>query len=99
MITDQDINRIVDRIEDRLMDRFAPIFSTFATKEDLVPIRADIAELKHQVGGIYTVLDTHTMMLDDLQMEYHSMMQQLARHERWHHQVAAKTGTILTYDE
>jgi hypothetical protein len=91
MITDQDIQNIVDRMTDRFL-------GIFATKEDLKPIRADIARLDARVDDVFDILDMHTGMLEDLRMEYHSMGQQLSRHDRWIHQLGKKTDTMLSIE-
>ena len=72
-----------------------------------VAMGSDLAELKKEVREmerkweerfklLLEVLDKHSKMLGDIQMETSGMHMQLARHEVWIKEIAKKTGVTLS---
>ena len=98
MITDQEIQKIGDRVAERFNPVFDRMFEVFATKQDLNELRLDFVALRSTVDTLVTIVDGHTLILEDLRMEYLSMGEQLSRHNRWIYQLADKTHTELSFE-
>ncbi|MGH7141953.1 MAG: hypothetical protein ACREF5_00525 [Candidatus Saccharimonadales bacterium] len=60
-------------------------------------LREVIAKIDHKYDQLLTTLDKFLKRLDDIESNDAGRDAQLARHERWLEQIAAKTGVKLEY--
>jgi septal ring factor EnvC (AmiA/AmiB activator) len=60
-------------------------------------VREDIAELNKKYDHLINTLDAFLKRLDNIEANDAARNVQLARHERWLEQIAAKTGVKLQY--
>jgi hypothetical protein len=60
-------------------------------------VKEDIAELNGKYDHLINTLDTFLKRLDNIEANDAARDVQLARHEKWLEQIAAKTGVKLEY--
>ncbi|HUD07360.1 MAG TPA: hypothetical protein VMR34_05745 [Candidatus Saccharimonadales bacterium] len=60
-------------------------------------LRADIAKIDKKYDHLITTLDAFLKRLDNIEVNDAARDAQLARHEKWLEQIAAKTGVKLQY--
>lgn len=76
----QTIQQELDKKVDK--DYFDQVVANLATKDD--------------INKILNILDRHTAILENHEIEQAAIKSQLSRHERWHHEAAEHTGYKLT---
>ena len=78
-------------------DKFARAFDVFVTKDEVKEIRFELAELRKTVESLTRAVDKLAKVVDDLRIEYSSLANQVARHEKWFQIIAEKVGIKLDY--
>jgi predicted nucleic acid-binding Zn-ribbon protein len=86
MLTDQDIDKIIDR--------FTPIM---ATKQDVAKLTSDFTDAKELLQGLITSVDKLAKSVDDMLLEYAAIKTQVDRHEKWLLEIAKKLDVKLEY--
>jgi DNA anti-recombination protein RmuC len=87
-VNQKGLNESLDKLVIKLFKHFDKRFDK---------IDKDIAEINDKYDHLITTLDTFLKRLDNIEANDAARDMQLARHEKWLEQIAAKTGVKLTY--
>lgn len=93
--TKDDVQVIVNKAVDDLSDVIQTFAQHIDTRFDALEKRAD--KLEAQFERLNDTLHAFLKRLDDIEADNAARDVQLARHEKWLEQIAAKTGVKLTY--
>jgi hypothetical protein len=85
--------------EDRLNQALATFAGAMNRRFDDLEHRLDQKADRADLERIYDALDAILKNQEIEQDERAAVIHQLGRHERWHHQTAAKVGLRLDYEE
>lgn len=83
MLSNSDINRIITACDAR-----------FVTKEEFQEFKD---EMRANFAAIISILDGMSKQIAEMKQEITMIKVQLARHERWHHQIAEHLDIKLEY--
>lgn len=91
-VTKSDLKEALDSGFDNIYKKLTKHFD-----ERFDVIEDDIKDLNKKYGHLITTLDAFLKRLDDIEANDAARDVQLARHEKWLEQIAAKTGVKLSY--
>ncbi|PJE65695.1 hypothetical protein COU91_00280 [Candidatus Saccharibacteria bacterium CG10_big_fil_rev_8_21_14_0_10_47_8] len=97
IVTSAVLDGALGRQTKRILTEVGGIINDFAFQVDqrFNKIEADIAELNRKYDHLITTLDKFLKRLDDIEADNSARDAQLARLDRWIHQIADKTGVEL----
>lgn len=96
-ITTQVLDRALEKQTDKILTEVGSIINDFGFQIDqrFNKVEQDIAELSSKYDHLINTLDKFLKRLDDMEANNAARDAQLARLDRWIHQIADQTGTKL----
>ncbi len=91
--TKDDVQKIVDKAVTDISD----VMANFAQNvhNEFQDVRTDTADIRQSIDRLTNTIDGFVKRLDDIETDSVARDAQIARLDRWVHQIAQKTGTKL----